>query len=94
MAFARLALFPGGTEEQFNAIVEALGSGHTDQPDRLLLVAGPVEDGWQIAQVWTRRESLERFVQDQLVEAFTKVGDRGFPAPPHITDFEVYDLQR
>lgn len=92
MAFARIALFPGGTEEHHQAIVEALGEAHTDPAGRLVFAAGPSADGWQILQVWETREQLERWVQDNLGVAFARVGSRGYPAPPRITDFEVHDL--
>jgi hypothetical protein len=92
MAFARIAVFPGGTEEHHRAIVEALGDAHVDPEGRVLFAAGPVPEGWQILQVWDSRERLEAWVQANLGQAFARVGSRGYPAPPRITDFEVHDL--
>lgn len=92
MAFARLALFPGGTEEQHQAIVEGLGDSHVNPKGRIMFAAGPTAEGWQNIQVWETREQLERWVQDNLGEAFARAGARGYPAPPRITDFEVRDL--
>jgi len=92
MAFARIAVFPGGTEEQHRAVVEALGESHVDPAGRILFAAGPTPDGWQILQVWDARETLEAWVQDNLGHAFARVGNRGYPAPPRITDFELHDL--
>jgi hypothetical protein len=94
MAFARIATFPGGTQEHYEAVNEELGEGLTDQPERLLLAAGSSEHGWQIIQIWVTREGLDRFVEEHLRPAFGRVGDRGFPAPPEITDFEIADLRR
>ena len=37
MALARLALFPGGTEEQYKALVDALGPAHTEANGRIML---------------------------------------------------------
>lgn len=92
MAFARIALFPGGTEEQHRAIVEALGDSHVDPPGRILFAAGPTPEGWQILQVWDAQGTLEAWVQANLGQAFARVGNRGYPAPPRITDFELHDL--
>lgn len=92
MAFARLAVFPGGTEEQHRAISEVLGDAQTHAPGRIMFAAGPVSEGWQIIQVWERQEQLESWVEAHLGAAFAKVGSRGYPAPPRITDFEVTDL--
>ena len=92
MAFARIALFPGGTEEQYKAVTEQLGDGATDQPERILLAAGASEEGWQILQIWESEQGLTRFVEDHLRRAMGRVGDRGFQSPPSITDFELADL--
>lgn len=93
MAFARLALFPGGTQAQHQAIVDALGAGQIHPDGRILFAAGPATDGWQILQLWESREQLETWVQQHLGPAFAAVAGRGYTAPPRITDFEVHDLQ-
>lgn len=92
MAFARLAMFPGGTEAQHRAIFDALGAAAIDPPGRLVFAAGPCDEGWQILQVWSSQDELERWVEAHLGRAFAAVGDRGYPAPPVITDFELTDL--
>jgi hypothetical protein len=85
-------VFPGGTEEQHLALAEALGEAQTHAPGRILFAAGPVADGWQIIQVWERRDQLESWVEAHLGAAFAEVGSRGYPAPPRITDLELTDL--
>lgn len=92
MAFARLALFPGGTQQQHEAIAEALGDAHTHADGRILFAAGPVPDGWQILQVWENQDKLEKWVTAHLGDAFAKAGSRGYSTPPQITDFELTDL--
>lgn len=92
MAFVRLALFPGGTEENHRAIVEGLGDSQMNAEGRILFGAGAVSDGWQIIQVWNTRAAMEKWVEDNLGEAFAKAGSRGYPSPPLITDFELADL--
>lgn len=92
MAFARVATFPQGTEAHHRVLVEALGDAHVDPSGRILFAAGPVDDGWQILQVWEDRDQLERWVQAHLGPAFAKVGNRGYPRPPEITDIALTDL--
>ena len=92
MAFSRLALFPEGTETHHRAIVDALGEGHVKPNGRILFAAGPTDEGWQILQVWETRDQLEQWVQDNLGPAFAKVGNRGYPHPPRITDIELTEL--
>jgi len=92
MAFARIAVFPGGTQEQYEHLGELMGDGVRDQPERLFLAAGPSEDGWQIIQVWKNREALDRFIEEHLRPAMEQAGDRGYPQPPRITDIELADL--
>ena len=69
MALLRLAFFPGGTAEQWAAVVEALGE--VPPPEgRRAFAAGAVEDGWQVMQLWDSREDLEGFNR----EVFFPVG--------------------
>jgi hypothetical protein len=89
MAFARLALFPEGTQQQHEAIVEGLGEAHTKAPGRILFAAGPTAEGWQIVQVWETREQLEQWAAANLGRAFAHAGNRGYKYPPRITDFEA-----
>jgi hypothetical protein len=92
MAFARIAVFPGGTREQYEYLGDLMGEGVASQPDRKLLAAGPTADGWAIIQVWESKTGLDRFVEDVLGPAMARAGDRGYPQPPQITDIELADL--
>jgi hypothetical protein len=92
MPFARLAVFPGGTEDHHRAIVDALGQAHFDPEGRLLFAAGPTDEGWQILQIWERRDQLEKWVEDNLGTAFAKAGSRGYPNAPRLTDIELAEL--
>lgn len=92
MAIARIALFPGGTKEQYDHLGQLMGEGVANQPERRLLASGPSADGWTILQIWDTREALDRFVADHLRPAMEQAGDRGYPAPPVITDIELFDL--
>lgn len=92
MTFARVALFPGGTEDQHKVIVEGLGDGYENAPGRLLFAAGATPEGWQIIQIWESRDDMDRWVDDHLGKAFAHAGPRGYPSPPQIIDFEIADL--
>ncbi|MCW2755435.1 MAG: hypothetical protein JWQ32_2846 [Marmoricola sp.] len=93
MTFIRVAHFPGGTREQYHAIDEALGDAVNNAPGRILLAAGGTSTGWNVVQIWETEDQLEAWVQLHLGAAFTKVGARGYPAPPEISDFTAEDLR-
>lgn len=92
MAFARIAVFPGGTRDQYEYLAELMEEGVADQPARRLIAAGPSEEGWTIIQVWDSKEALDRFIADHLGPAMERAGDRGYPRPPKITDIDLADL--
>ena len=92
MAFARLALFPDATEEQYRAIDKELGDAVRDQPERILHVCGQTDRGWQLIQVWQSKEALDQFISKHLAPAMGRAGKNGYLKPPEIIDFEVADL--
>jgi hypothetical protein len=92
MAFARIATFPNGTQEQYEYLGQLMGEGVARQPDRRLLASGPTDDGWTIIQIWESRQALEDFVTEHLRPAMQRAGERGYPEPPVITDIELHDL--
>jgi hypothetical protein len=56
MAWGRLVFYPGGTEEQYRAVIEEIGAAHADAPGRMFLAAGGTDGGWLMAMV---RETQE-----------------------------------
>ena len=52
MAIARIAVFPGGTKEQYDYLGTLMGEGVANQPERRMLAAGPTTEGWRIIQAW------------------------------------------
>jgi len=88
MALLRLAFFPGGTAEQWAAVVEALGE--VPPPEgRRAFAAGAVEDGWQVMQLWDSREDLEGFNREVFFPSVAGLGDRGFTQVPVVRDIET-----
>lgn len=94
MAFARLAMFPGGTEDHARAVAEELGEGNIDPPGRILFGAGPVDGGYQIIQVWESRADLDSFLDSTFRPAMERLAaaGRGWASAPVVTDVELHDL--
>ena len=81
MAFLELAFFPGGTAEQWTAVVGSLGDVPPPEGWRAF-AAGAVGDGWQVMQLWESREGLERFNREVFFPSVAALGDRGFTHGP------------
>lgn len=87
MAFMRLAFFPGGTAEQWAAVVQAVGDTPPPQ-GRRAFAAGPVDDGWQVMQLWDGREDLEGFNRAVFFPAIADLSD-GFTQAPVVRDIDT-----
>ena len=94
MAYARLAMFPGGTEEQARTVAEELGRSNIDPPGRILFGAGPVDGGSQIIQVWESRADLDSFLEASFRPAMQRLAaaGRGWTSAPVVVDVELHDL--
>ena len=94
MAYARLAMFPGGTEEQARTVAEELGQTNIDPPGRILFGAGPVDGGYQIIQVWESRADLDSFLESSFRPAMERLAAAGggWTSAPVVTDVELHDL--
>jgi hypothetical protein len=49
MAIAQLFEIPGGTQEQYDAVIEEIDSDLL--PGQVFHLAGPMEDGWWVLDV-------------------------------------------
>ena len=90
MPYAITNKYPGGTKEQYEAVVakvhppEALPDGQTHH------YAGPTEDGgWLVVAIWDSKSSFENFRDETLFPALQSLGDGGFPSPPEMDAFEI-----
>lgn len=88
MAFLRLAFFPGGTAEQWAAVVQAIGDIPPPQ-GRRAFAAGPIDDGWQVMQLWDSREDLEGFNRAVFSPAIADLRGRGFTQAPVVRDIDT-----
>ena len=60
MAFMRLAFFPDGREDHWEAVVAEVGDVSAPVARRAF-AAGPADGGWQVMQLWDTRADLEQF---------------------------------
>jgi hypothetical protein len=73
-----VADIPGGTAEQDDAIVKALGLADDPPKGALMRVAGPSDAGWRIVSLWDTREDFEAFRETRLNPALEQ---QGRPSP-------------
>ena len=93
MAVAVLIEIPGGTQEQYEAVLEKIGLAGQDArwpAGALVHVAGPTEGGWRAVDVWESQEAFEQFERERLQQAAAEVG-----IPPFKLEFfPVHNLYR
>lgn len=95
MAYAIVHHFPGGTKEQYEAVLAAVHPSRKALPKgQVFHAAGPSTGGWTIVAVHESKESWERFRDDILRPALGKGIKGGFSSPPQETAFDVHNLQK
>jgi hypothetical protein len=72
MAIAVLFEAPGVTQEQYDATLREVGSEL--QPGQIFHLAGPMEDGWRVVDVWESQEALDTFWREKLGQAMQNAG--------------------
>lgn len=65
MAIGLLFEIPGMTQEQYDATVEA-GGKETLPSGQIVHMAGPMEDGWRVIDLWETRADFDRFAEETL----------------------------
>jgi hypothetical protein len=94
MAYGIVHHFPGGNEEQYEAVLEAVHPSQGGLPDgQTFHAAGPSEGGWTIVAIHESQESWERLRDDTLMPAMQAGIEGGFSGSPQETAFEVHNLQ-
>jgi hypothetical protein len=93
MAYGIVNHFPGGTMEQYEAVIAAVHPSDGRLPDgQVFHAAGPSAGGWTIIRVYDSKESWERF-RDVIVAPKIQQGIRGgFSTPPQETVIDVCTL--
>ena len=74
MAVAFLQELPGMTQEQYDQIAETLQRRFKTSEGRIFHVAGPMEGGWRVVDVWESQEAVNKFFQEQLGPAAQEAG--------------------
>ena len=91
MAIGFMFDMPGITQQQYDAIMREL---RLDQPNAewpqgiICHVAGPIEGGWRVVDVWQSQEAAETFFRGRLAPAAQRAGI----APPQPSVFPVHNL--
>ena len=93
MAYGIVHHFPGGTKDQYEAVLTAVHVGRGRLPEgQTFHAAGPSEGGWTVVAIHETRESWERFRDGILMPRLRQGVSGGFTAPPQETAFEVHNL--
>jgi hypothetical protein len=80
---------PGCTAAQYEGVVRQVGLAQPDArrpPGMLIHVAGPSADGWRVFDVWSDRESYERFARERIAPALAAWNVP--PFTPQVIDVE------
>lgn len=93
MATGVVIEIPGGTREQYDALFERVMGVPVDQASNaeggLVHIAGPMDGGWRIIDIWENREVAERFINERIAPAAQALG---YPPGPPPQFFEVHGL--
>ena len=85
--------FPGGREQEYDAIRRRMADRGDALPEGLILhVSGPTEHGWRVLAVWESREAFDAFASGPLRALSQEVGAIGTAARPIVTEFPVHDV--
>jgi len=90
MALTVLYEIPGLTQDQYDKIIEVLQSGGITAPGRIFHVAGPMEGGWRVVDVFESQEAFEQFIGGSLGPIMQKLG----VAPPPLKFSPVHNMLR
>jgi hypothetical protein len=96
MAYAIVHQFPGGTKEQYEAVLPVVhpDNGQSLPHGQIFHAAGPSKDGWTITAVHESQESWESFRDNTLIPAMQAGVEGGFAAPPSEISYPVEHLQQ
>lgn len=90
MAIGLIIDWPGGTRQQYDALMAELQFEGVLPPGELLHAAGPVADGWRIIDIWETREDFDSLLEQKLGAALQTIGVTN----PQITEFPIHNMLR
>jgi hypothetical protein len=80
MSYLQVHFWPGGTEEQYGAMIKALHPESGLPDGQRSHTSGPADGGYLIAVVWDSEAQSAAFMQDTLLPALPV--DGGFAGAP------------
>jgi hypothetical protein len=94
MAYGIVHFFPGGTRDNYEAVLAAVHPDRSTLPQgQFFHAAGPSEGGWTITAMHDTKASWERFRDNVLLPKLNAGVAGGFPTPPQEQAFEIYNQQ-
>lgn len=87
MSYLLTHFWPGGTEEQYRAMMKVLHPGTGLPEGQRAHTAGPSDGGYLISVVWDSKEQADAFVNDKLLPSLPIEG--GFGGQPEARAAEV-----
>ena len=73
MAVGLIFEVPGVTQEQYDTASQQVDAGGP-MKGCLVHVAGPMEGGWRVIEVWESQEDADRFFRERLQPVLERVG--------------------
>lgn len=87
MSYLQVHFWPGGTEEQYGAMVKVLHPDTGLPEGQLSHTSGPTEGGYLVAVLWDAQEQSKAFMKNTLLPALPVEG--GFEGAPEERNAEV-----
>jgi hypothetical protein len=89
MSYGIIHFFPGGTTEQYDAVLQAVHPGEFELPEgQLFHAAGPSEGGWTVIAIHDSEESWVKFRDETLMPLMQQGVEGGFTSRPTETGFQ------
>jgi len=93
VAYGVVHFFPGGTQEQYDAVVSVVHPSGSPRPSgETLHAAGASEGGWTVIAMYDSKADWESFRDATLLPALQKGIEGGFTTPPQESGFETHVL--
>lgn len=90
MTYLMTHFWPGGTEQQYRAMLAVVHPVGSLPEGQIYHAAGPTEGGILIAVVWESKEHADRFLRETLMPSMPVEG--GFAGQPEERTAEIINL--
>jgi hypothetical protein len=74
MAQTYIMEFQGMTQQQYDQAMDRLQLGGKSPSGQIFHVAGPIEGGWCVIDVWESQAAFDRFIQEKLGRVLQEIG--------------------